>query len=116
MASESDCLFCKVVRGEIPAEMVLENQHAIAIRDINPKAPTHVLVLPRAHHRDIGSLAQADPGAAAALLTTAREVADQEGHGDAYRLVFNTGAAVGQSVFHCHGHVLAGRDLGWPPG
>jgi len=116
MASESDCLFCKVVRGEVPAETVLENDHAVAFRDINPQAPTHVLVIPRAHHADIAALAEADPDAATAVLTTAREVAEQEGYGDAYRLVFNTGAAVGQSVFHVHGHVLAGRHFGWPPG
>ena len=116
MTSESDCLFCKVVRSEVPAERVLENDHAVAIRDINPQAPTHVLVLPLDHHRDVGSLAQADPEAAAAVLDAARQVAAQEGYGDAYRLVFNTGSAVGQSVFHVHGHVLAGRDLGWPPG
>jgi len=116
MAGESDCLFCRVVSGEVSAETVLANEHAVAIRDINPQAPTHVLVLPRAHHSDIGSLASADPESAVGLLTTAREVAEQEGHGDAYRLVFNTGAAVGQSVFHTHGHVLAGRELGWPPG
>ena len=116
MTSESDCLFCKLVRGEVPAERVLENEHAVAFRDINPQAPTHVLVIPRAHHADIGALARADPQVATAVLTAARDVADQEGHGDAYRLVFNTGAAVGQSVFHVHGHVLAGRDFGWPPG
>jgi histidine triad (HIT) family protein len=116
MAGESDCLFCKVVRGEVPAERVLETEHAVAIRDINPQAPTHVLVVPRAHHRDVGAMAQADPDAAVAVLDAAREVAAREGHGDAYRLVFNTGAAVGQSVFHVHGHVLAGRDFGWPPG
>ena len=116
LASESECLFCQVVRGDLPAEVVLENEHAIAFRDINPKAPTHVLVIPRSHHTDVGSLAQAAPDVAAALLATAREVAEHEGHGDAYRLVFNTGAAVGQSVFHVHGHVLAGRELGWPPG
>jgi histidine triad (HIT) family protein len=116
MAGESDCLFCKVVRGEVPGERVLETEHAVAIRDINPQAPTHVLVVPRDHHRDVGAMAQADPDAAVAVLDAAKQVAEQEGHGDAYRLVFNTGAAVGQSVFHVHGHVLAGRDFGWPPG
>ncbi len=116
MTSEPSCLFCQVVRGETPADKVLETEHTVAIRDINPQAPTHVLVLPRAHHADIGALAAADAAATAALLTTARDVAALEGHGDAYRLVFNTGAGAGQSVFHVHGHVLAGRDLGWPPG
>ena len=116
MASESGCLFCSVLRGDIPAETVVDNEHALAIRDLNPQAPTHLLVLPRGHHSDIASLARADPDAAVAVLLTAREAAEHDGHGDAYRLVFNNGAEVGQSVFHCHGHVLAGRSFGWPPG
>ncbi len=116
MASESGCVFCSVVSGDISAEMVIENELAIAFRDLDPQAPTHVLVVPRAHQPDIASLAQAEPDAANALLTTAREAAAHDGHGDAYRLVFNTGAEVGQSVFHCHGHVMAGRSFAWPPG
>ncbi|CAN5532169.1 MAG: HIT domain-containing protein [Nocardioidaceae bacterium] len=116
MASESDCVFCSLVSGEIPAETAGENEHAVAFRDLNPQAPTHLLVVPRAHHPDIGTLAEDDPDAAIAVLRLAREAAAQEGHGDSYRLVFNTGAAVGQSVFHCHGHVLAGRSFDWPPG
>jgi len=116
MASESDCVFCSLLSGEIPADAVIESEHAVAFRDLNPQAPTHVLVVPRAHHPDIGTLAQAEPDAAIAVLRLAREAAAREGHADAYRLVFNTGAAVGQSVFHCHGHVLAGRSFDWPPG
>lgn len=112
----SDCLFCKIVAHEIPAEIVAENDHTVVFRDINPQAPVHVLVIPRAHHETFGALAAAEPEAAAALAVDARAAADGEGYGDAYRLVFNNGAAAGQSVFHAHGHVLAGRDLAWPPG
>ncbi len=115
-AGRPDCIFCRITRGELGTEFVAESENGVAFRDLQPQAPTHVLVLPRAHHPDIGSLASADPESAVGLLATAREVAEQEGHGDAYRLVFNTGAAVGQSVFHTHGHVLAGREFGWPPG
>lgn len=110
----SDCLFCRIVAGEVPAEVVAEDEHALAFRDISPQAPTHVLVVPRVHQPDVGSLAEADPEAAAGLVRLARRVAEDAG--GSYRLVFNTGADAGQTVFHCHGHVLAGRPLGWPPG
>lgn len=112
----ADCLFCKIVAGEIPAEIVAETEHTVAFRDINAQAPTHVLVIPRLHEPDIGALAEAAPEVAAALLVDARAVARAEGHGDGFRLVFNTGAAAQQTVFHCHGHVLAGRTFDWPPG
>ena len=110
-----DCLFCKIVAGEVPAEIVSTTEHSVAFRDINPQAPTHVLVIPRLHAPDVASLALASPEAAAALLVETRRIAMGEGH-DSYRLVFNTGADAGQTVFHAHGHVLAGRDLTWPPG
>lgn len=110
----SDCLFCRIVAGDVPAEVVAEDEHALAFRDISPQAPTHVLVVPRVHQPDVGSLAEADPEAAAGLVRLARRVAEDAG--GSYRLVFNTGADAGQTVFHCHGHVLAGRPLGWPPG
>ena len=110
-----DCLFCKVVSGEVPADIVLERDAVIAFRDINPQAPTHVLVVPRAHYPDVAALAAADPAVLAELVMVGRRVATAEGHDD-YRLVFNTGAGAGQSVFHVHGHVLAGRPLSWPPG
>ena len=110
----SDCLFYRIVAGEVPAEVVAEDEHALAFRDISPQAPTHVLVVPRVHQPDVGSLAEADPEAAAGLVRLARRVAEDAG--GSYRLVFNTGADAGQTVFHCHGHVLAGRPLGWPPG
>ncbi len=110
-----DCLFCRVVAGEVPAEVVHVTERTVAFRDIDPQAPTHVLVVPREHHRDAAALAAADPAASAELVTTAAAVAQAEGYAD-YRLVFNTGAGAGQSVFHTHLHVVAGRDLGWPPG
>ena len=113
--SDPDCLFCKIVAGDIPAGIVRESEHTIAFKDINPEAPTHVLVVPRRHEPDIGSLAAADPEAAIALLAEAKAIADQAGNGS-YRLVFNTGADANQTVFHCHGHVLAGRPMSWPPG
>ena len=110
-----DCLFCKVAAGEVPADVVHQGEAVLAFRDISPQAPTHVLVIPRAHHPDVAALAGADAAALAELVGVAARIAADEGHDD-YRLVFNTGARAGQSVFHVHGHVLAGRDLSWPPG
>lgn len=112
---ERDCLFCKVVAGEIPADVVHEGERVLAFRDINPQAPTHVLVVPREHHPDVAALARADAAALGELAQAAQRIAAAEGHDD-FRLVFNTGARSGQSVFHVHGHVLAGRDMSWPPG
>jgi histidine triad (HIT) family protein len=114
-APDPDCLFCKIVAGEIPATLVAETPDTVAFRDINPQAPTHVLVIPRAHYRDIAAMSAADPALTGRLATDAAAVAAQEGL-TGFRLVFNTGAEVGQSVFHVHGHVLGGRPFGWPPG
>jgi histidine triad (HIT) family protein len=110
-----DCLFCKIVAGEIPGEIVHVTEHTVAFRDINAQAPTHVLVVPRDHYANAAELAAADPAVTAELLTTAATVATAEGHDD-YRLVFNTGPGVGQTVFHTHVHLLAGRPMTWPPG
>ena len=115
LVADPDCLFCKIVAGDIPVEMVSETEHTVAFRDVNPQAPTHVLVIPRRHEPDITSLAGVDPEATIALLAETRRIAATEGAGS-YRLVFNTGVDAGQTVFHCHAHVLAGRSLGWPPG
>ena len=112
----ADCLFCRIVAGEIPADIVAETDDTLAFRDINPQAPVHVLVIPKEHHVDLAALAAADPALAGRLAAAAGAVAKQEGVGDAFRLVFNTGATVGQSVFHVHGHVLGGRSFTWPPG
>lgn len=113
----TDCLFCKIVTKEIPAEIVFETDRAVAFRDINPQAPTHVLVIPKEHHADAAALAEADDGLADDVLKAAHQVAVQEGvSGDGYRVIFNTGPAAGQTVFHVHAHVLGGRGFGWPPG
>jgi len=112
-----DCLFCRIVAEEIPAEVVAANDHALAFRDIAPTAPTHVLVIPRAHHPNLAAVAEADPALLAEMVRLARQVADTEGVADdGYRLVANTGAAAHQSVFHAHLHVIGGRPMGWPPG
>jgi histidine triad (HIT) family protein len=87
----------------------------LAFRDIDPQAPTHVLVVPLEHHPDVGAIAAADPATLAELVAAAEQIARAEGHDD-FRLVFNTGSRAGQSVFHVHGHVLAGRAMTWPPG
>ncbi len=104
----SDCLFCSIVDGSIPADVVSETEHTVAFRDINPQAEVHVLVVPRVHEPDVASLARAVPEVAVALLAETRRVAEAECGGQ-YRLVFNTGEDAGQTVFHAHGHVLGGR-------
>lgn len=110
----SDCLFCKIVSGEIPSTKVYEDEHSFAFADTNPQAPVHVLVVSKQHFVDLADLGR-DAAAGAGLLAGIRALAESEGLTD-FRTVFNTGAAVGQSVFHVHAHVLAGRKMGWPPG
>ena len=118
----SDCLFCRMVAGEIPADVVSETERVLAFRDINPQAPTHVLVIPKDHHPTVGALVGADPALLGEVVAVAHAVAGQEGlvTGDGaepgYRLVANTGPQAGQTVHHVHLHVLGGRGLGWPPG
>ena len=114
-APQDDCLFCKIVAGHIPATIVRETETTVAFRDINPQAPTHILVIPKVHHPDVASLAAAEPGIAADVLREAGEVAGEEKL-DSYRIVFNTGGGAGQTVFHAHAHLLGGRGLHWPPG
>jgi histidine triad (HIT) family protein len=109
---DNDCLFCRIAAGEIPATVVHETATTLAFRDIDPKAPVHILVIPRAHHRDVVALA-GDPQAAADVLATAAAVAEAEGlTGDGFRLIFNTGSHGGQEVFHVHAHLVGGRPLG----
>lgn len=108
------CLFCRIVAGEVPADVVARNDRVVAFRDVNPQAPLHVLVVPRDHHADVAQLAAVDPSLLADVVAMAHEVAETEADG-AYRLLFNTGAEAGQSVFHVHGHVIGGRRLGWSP-
>jgi histidine triad (HIT) family protein len=107
-----DCLFCRIVAKEIPATVVHETDTTLAFRDIGPKAPVHVLVIPKAHHADVGALAAADPALAGALLEAAGTVAQREGLTEGYRLIFNTGPHSGQEVAHVHVHVLGGAPLG----
>ena len=111
----SDCLFCRICTGEASATLVYEDDSAVVIRDINPAAPLHLLVLPRKHIATLNDLTEADEALMGHLHRVASQVAVREGHRD-YRVVVNCGARVGQSVFHIHVHVLAGRAIGWPPG
>ena len=111
----ADCLFCSIVAGDISADVVAESGTALAFRDLNPQAPLHVLVVPRTHVADAAELADREPETVAELVRVARQVAADAGH-ESYRLVFNTGPDAGQSVFHAHLHVLAGRAQTWPPG
>ncbi|MFF8956069.1 histidine triad nucleotide-binding protein [Streptomyces sp. NPDC014894] len=114
---QADCLFCKIVAGDVPATVVSETDTVVAFRDINPQAPSHVLVIPKAHYPDAASLAAAEPVLAADVLRVAGEVAALEKTVEpGYRIVFNTGSGAGQTVFHAHAHLLGGRGLAWPPG
>jgi histidine triad (HIT) family protein len=109
----TDCLFCRIVAGEIPADVVLETDTTLAFRDITPKAPVHVLVIPKAHFSDIAALAEAEPALAGQVLATAGEVAEARGlAADGYRTIFNTGRNGGQEVLHVHAHVVGGGPLG----
>jgi histidine triad (HIT) family protein len=112
-----DCLFCKIANGDVPATRVLESERTVAFRDINPQAPVHVLVIPKAHHEDLAALATAPDGVLSEIVQQAHEVAVAEGiAGTGYRVVFNTGGHAGQTVAHAHAHVLGGRPMAWPPG
>ena len=110
---DNNCLFCRIVAGEITATVVHETDTTLAFRDIDPKAPVHVLVIPKDHHTDVVTLARADPRLAADGLAAAAAVAEAEGLlGDGFRLLFNSGRWAGQEVFHAHGHVVGGAPLG----
>jgi histidine triad (HIT) family protein len=113
-SSAADCLFCEIVAGTVPAEIVARKPRVVAFRDINPQAPVHVLVIPAEHHGDVSALAAVDPALLAELVELADEVAGDLADGQ-FRLIFNSGPRAGQSVFHVHGHVLAGAALGWTP-
>lgn len=116
MSTDSDCLFCKISAGVISADIVMETESAIAFRDIDPKAPTHILIISRSHFADVTELTQSNPNLAGELLTVASNVAKLQGLATGYRIVTNTGEDAGQSVSHVHFHVLGGRSLSWPPG
>ncbi len=113
----ADCLFCKLRDGQIPAKMVYEDDQCFAFRDINPQAPTHVLVVPRKHIATLNDLGEEDAALAGHLLLAGAKIARAEGHADTgWRTLFNVNRGAGQTVFHIHLHVLGGRPLGWPPG
>ncbi len=113
----SDCLFCKIVAGELPAEIVHETDSVVAFRDISPKAPTHVLVIPREHIATINDIDAGHEETIGQLFSVAKSVAAEEGLAESgYRVVMNCGEGAGQSVFHIHLHLLGGRPFSWPPG
>ena len=115
--SENDCLFCRIVDGNLSADIVYENDSLIAFRDINPKAPTHILLIPRSHIATMNDLEDGDKALVGELLVTAARIAADEGLADdGYRVVMNCNAAAGQSVFHIHLHLMGGRTMTWPPG
>jgi histidine triad (HIT) family protein len=114
MIGDMSCIFCAIAAGEIPASLVHESDRFLAFRDLHPVAPVHVLVIPRAHLRNVVELAASD--SAAELLEVVSEVAAAEGVAEGFRLVFNTGAEGGQEVDHVHAHVIGGRQMQWPPG
>lgn len=112
-----DCLFCKIVQKQIPSTIVTETDDWVAFRDINPQAPTHILIVPRKHIPSLNELSEGDAELLGRLLVGAKELAAREGIADpGYRTVINTNAGAGQSVFHVHIHLLGGRALRWPPG
>jgi histidine triad (HIT) family protein len=115
VTTDPECIFCRIVAGEIPASVVARTDTVLAFRDLNPQAETHILVVPREHHQNVVELAAAQPQVLADLVTLGSKIADDES-GGSFRLFFNTGAAAGQTVFHVHGHVLAGRFWGWAGG
>lgn len=114
MTDQQTSIFSKIISREIPATIVYENDHVVAFKDIHPQAPTHILVVPRKPVRDI---MECDKELLGEVMEAAKEVARQQGIvEDGFRVVINTGAAAGQTVFHLHVHVIGGRELGWPPG
>lgn len=115
--SHDDCIFCSIADGEMSADIVHEDDRVVAFRDVNPQAPTHVLVIPREHVPSVNELDDEHARLVGELYLAARDLAAEEGIADSgYRLVMNTGAGAGQSVFHIHLHLLGGRSLSWPPG
>ena len=115
--AEQDCLFCRILDGEIPADIIHESESTVAFRDLNPQAPTHVLIIPRRHIATINDIEPDDEELIGSLYSAAKQVARQEGlTEDGYRVVMNCGEGAGQSVFHLHLHLLGGRPLNWPPG
>lgn len=112
----SNCLFCAIAAGDVPADKVIETEELVVFRDIDPQAPSHVLAIPKTHYANVGELAAANPNLAGQLLNQLALVGASEGLVEGFRVVFNTGPAGGQTVDHVHAHLLGGRQLTWPPG
>lgn len=112
----NNCLFCKIVTGEIPAKKVYEDLNFLAFNDIDPQAPVHILVIPKKHYENISELSKNDESLTSGLMKVASNIAQQENLMKGFRVVLNSGEDGGQSVFHVHAHVLGGRSLKWPPG
>ena len=112
----TDCLFCRIVKGEIPAKKVYEDEHVFAFEDINPQAPTHVLLVPKKHLRGLKEAQAEDAELLGRLHLAAAKIARERGIEEGYRTVLNVGPKSGQSVFHIHVHLIGGRDMKWPPG
>ncbi len=110
------CVFCRIVAGQLPSNKVYETETVLAFHDSSPKAPTHILIIPKKHIARLADLGDSDAALMGELILAARDVAAQQGVSDGFRLVANNGASSGQSVFHVHWHLLAGRHMGWPPG
>jgi len=116
MAAQADCLFCKIVAGTIPVKRVYEDQQSIAFADINPQAPTHLLIIPKRHIASLAQAAAEDTPLLGHLMATATEIARAHGLAKGYRVIINTGDDGGQTVHHLHLHLLGGRHMTWPPG
>jgi histidine triad (HIT) family protein len=115
--AQQDCLFCRIIAGEMSADILHRDERCVAFRDVNPQAPVHVLIIPREHMDSLDDASQRDEATLGHLLRVAARVANEEGLSESgYRTVINTGAGVGQSIFHLHVHVLGGRGMSWPPG
>ncbi len=112
----TETIFSKIIRREIPADIVYEDDQCLAFHDITPQAPVHILVVPKKNIAMLSDATADDEGLLGHLINTAGMIAQREGHGDAFRLIINNGKGAGQTVFHLHVHILAGRALGWPPG
>jgi len=111
-----DCIFCKIIAGDIPATLLYEDEDVIAFNDISPQAPTHILVIPRRHITGPGALTKADQALIGKLVIKGTELAEEVGLDNGFRLVMNNGESAGQTVFHLHLHVMGGREMTWPPG
>ena len=114
--TSADCVFCRIVAGQVPARKVYETATVLAFHDASPRAPTHILIIPKKHIARLADMSNGDAALMGDLMLAARDVAAQEGVSDGFRLVANNGASSGQSVFHVHLHLLAGRHMAWPPG